>query len=191
MTTTSKPGIPATATSGGSLDCPEISDDKALLFSSAHLAVYQTPENTLTVKQNVHLDHGDNGTGKLAREVVEVIVDFLVTRILSQWFGPFAGIIADQIASTVVKYGEAIFDVVTGECYTVYFDVRYDTEFSIDSSDPATLRTPSFSAAEGDLFKVQFAPVVGSALTSKVNISHSRAVMESRYRTESVSVRQA
>ncbi|MFB6092311.1 MAG: hypothetical protein ABEK02_04785 [Haloquadratum sp.] len=171
----------------GSLQCPEVSDDKALLFSATELSILQGEDDPLASVQRVHLEHGDDGTGKLAKKIVTELVEFIVSKILSRWFGPLAELIADEVATAVVAYGEAIVDVLTGDCYTVYFAPRYDNEFRVSASEGGSIAA-SFGAEAGRTYKIRFSPVVGSVLSSKTYTTASRAVMKSEYDVRSLTV---
>lgn len=179
-----------TGSFSGLLDCPEISGDKAMLFSSSHLNILDNPETRIASDHSIHLDHGDDGQEGLTSEVAKILIEYVVTQILRRWVGPLAGIIASQIVDSVDGYVSAAIDILTGDCYT--FDLSFEypnkSHFEVKSSSPATLST-TFDATGGSIYKIQFSPVVGCTLDSGVRHSHSTVAVTSEYRLEGISVR--
>jgi hypothetical protein len=171
----------------GLLHCPEISDDSVLTFSMTNLSVLEQKGQEVVSVQKIHLRHGDDGEGSLTKKLIKELVSFIVQRILSRWFGQLAGLIADKIADALVEYGEAIFDIITGQCYDVYFDGQYDNEFEVSPTESGSLQV-QFSANRGHTYKIQFSPVVGSTLKSKTYTTRSEVIMKSQSELDSYSI---
>lgn len=171
----------------GSLECPEITDDRALFFATTSLSVLAGEGNAVASVRRVHLDHGDDGSGEMPEAAARELVEFVVSKILSRWFGPLAGLIADDVTNAVLAYGEAVFDVLTGECHTVYFGSAEASEFTVSPSGAGSVGA-SFTANAGRTYKLQFSPIVGSVLASKTYNTGSRATITSEYALDSLSV---